>query len=74
LKKTFDFAEHKREEINTNLSAIVSQLLKEKTKEDKLTEMKKRYPAPRNCKRLAETGVILPIWNNLSEKARSADI
>ena len=67
-------AEHKGAEINTNLAAIVSKLLKEKTAEDKLTEIKKRNPAPKNCERLAETRVNLPIWNNLSEKARSADI
>ena len=43
LEKDFDLAEHKGAEINTNLAAIVSKLLKEKTEEDKLTEMKKRY-------------------------------
>ena len=74
LEKDFDLAEHKGAEINTNLAAIVSKLLKEKTEEDKLTEIKKRNPAPKNCERLAETRVNLPIWNNLSEKARSADI
>ena len=74
LEKDFDFAEHKGAEINPNLAAIVSKLLKEKTEEDKLTEIKKRYPAPKNCERLAETRVNLPIWNNLSEQARSADI
>ena len=74
MKKDFDLAEHKGAEINTNLAAIVSKLLKEKTEEDKLTEIKKRFPAPKTCERLAETRVNLPIWNNLSEKARSADI
>ena len=74
LEKDFDLAEHQGAEINTNLAAIVSKLLKEKTEEDKLTEIKKRYPAPKNCERLAETRVNLQIWNNLSEKTRSADI
>ena len=74
LEKDFDLAEHKVAEINTNLAAIVSKLLKEKTEEDKLTEIEKRYPAPKNCDRLAETRVNLAIWNNLSEKARTADI
>ena len=74
LQKEFDLAEHKGAEINANLAAIVSKLLKEETEEDKLTEIKKRYPGPRNCERLAETRVNLPIWNNLLEKARSADI
>ena len=55
-------------------AAIISKLLKEKTKEDKLTEIKKPYLAPKNCDRLAETRVNLPIWNNLSEKAHRADI
>ena len=49
LEKDFDFAEHKGAEINPNLAAIVSKLLKEKNEEDKLTEIKKRYPAPKNC-------------------------
>ncbi|XP_022786087.1 uncharacterized protein LOC111326371 [Stylophora pistillata] len=74
LEKDFDSAEHKGAEINTNLAAIVSKLLKEKSEEDKLTEIKKRYPASKNCEGLAETRINLPIWNNLSEKARSADI
>ena len=74
LEKAFGLAEQTGVEINTNLAAIVSKLLKEKTEEDKLTEIKKRYPAPKNCEKLAETRVNLPIWNNLSEKARSADI
>ena len=74
LEKDFDLAEHKGAAINTNLAAIVSKLLKEKTEEDKLTEIKKRYPAPKNCESLAETRVNLPIWNSLSEKAHLADI
>ena len=37
-------------------------------------EIKKSYPTPKNYNRLAETRVNLPIWNNLSEKARTADI
>ena len=45
LEKDFDLAEHKGAEIDTNLAAIVSKSLKGKTKEDKLTEIKKRYPA-----------------------------
>ena len=40
LEKDFDLAEHKRAETNTNLAAIVSKLLKEKTEEDKLMEIK----------------------------------
>ena len=55
LEQDFDLAEHKGAEINANLDAIVSKLLKEKTEEDKLTKIKKRYPGPRNCERLAET-------------------
>ena len=51
LEKDFDLKEHQGAEINTNLAAIVSKLLKEKTEEDKLTEIKKRYPAPKNCER-----------------------
>ena len=65
LEKDFDLA-HKGEEIDTNLAAIVSKLLKEKTEEDKLTEIKKRYPAPKNCDRLAETRV--PICNRITSK------
>ena len=75
LEKDFDLGERKEAEINTNLAAIVSKLLKEKTEEHKLTEIEKRYPAPINCERLSETRVnYSPIWNNLSEKARSAAI
>ena len=43
-----DLAEHKGVEINNNLAANVLKLLKEKTKEGKLTEIKKCYPAPNN--------------------------
>ena len=49
VEKDSDLTEHKRAEININLAAIVSKLLKEKIEEDKLTEIKKRYPAPKNC-------------------------
>ena len=42
LEKDFDLAEHKGAEINANLAAIVSKLLKEKTEEDKFMEIKKR--------------------------------
>ena len=74
LENDFDLAEHKEAEINTILAAIVSKILKEKTEEDKLTEIKKLYAASKNCERLTETRVSLLIRNNLSEKARSADM
>ena len=74
LEKGFDLVEYKGAGINTNLTAIFSKLMKQKTEEDKLAEVKKRYLAPRNCERFAKIRVNFTIWNNLSEKARTADM
>ena len=74
LEKEFNVSEQDGAEIHGNLAAIVQKLLKDKPEEDKLNEIKKRYLRPKNCDMLAETRVNLPIWNNLSERARTSDL
>ena len=74
LEKEFNVSEQDGAEIHGNLAAIVQKLLKDKPEEDKLNEIKKRYLRPKNCDMLAETRVNLPIWNNLSERARTSGI
>ena len=74
LEKEFNVSEQDGAEIHGNLAAIVQKLLKDKPEEDKLNEIKKRYLRPKNCDMLAETRVNLPIWNNLSERARTLDL
>ena len=74
LEKEFNVSEQDGAEIHENLAAIVQKLLKDKPEEDKLNEIKKRYLRPKNCDMLAETRVNLPIWNNLSERARTSDL
>ena len=74
LEKDFNVSEQDGAEINGNLATIVQKLLKDKPEEDKLNETKKRYLKPKNCDMLAETRVNLPIWNNLSERARTSDL
>ena len=74
LEKEFNVSEQDGAEIHGNLATIVQKLLKDKPEEDKLNEIKKRYLRPKNCALLAETRVNLPIWNNLSERARTSDL
>ena len=74
VEKEFNVSEQDGAEIHGNLAAIVQKLLKDKPEEDKLNEIKKRYLRPKNCDMLAETRVNLPIWNNLSERARTSDL
>lgn len=48
--------------------------MEEKSDDDKLNELRKKYAKPENCELFTETKVESAIWNNLSEKARTSDI
>ena len=61
-------------EIHSSLAEIVSNMMEEKSDDDKLNELRKKYAKPENCELFTETKVESAIWNNLSEKARTSDI
>lgn len=74
LEKQYNVTDQDGPDLNASLAKIVKNLLGEKTDEEKLNEIKKRYPKPKNCEILTETKVNSAIWNNISDKARTGDI
>ena len=74
LEENYKALDQEGPEIHSSLGNIVTNMIKEKLDDEKVNELRKRYPKPKNCELLAETTVNLPIWNNLSEKARVPDI
>ena len=74
LEKNYQCSDQEGPEIHSSLAKIITNMITEKSDDDKVNELRKRYPKPKNCELLTETTVNLAIWNNLSEKARTSDI
>ena len=74
LEKNYNLTDQEGPAINDSLAKIVKNLMSEKTDEEKLNDIKKRYLKPNNCEYLTETKVNPPIWNNIADKARTTDI
>lgn len=74
LEKNYKASDQEGPDIHASLAKIITNMITEKSDDDKVNELRKRYPKPKNCELLTETSVNLAIWNNLSEKARISDI
>lgn len=74
LEENYKASDMEGPEINSSLAKIISTMIEEKSDDEKINELRKRYLQPKNCELLTETTVNLAIWNNLSEKARTSDI
>ena len=60
--------------INAQLAKIVQSLMREKLDDEVLTETKKRFLVPENCKCLTTTKVNHLIWDQLKPETRSLDV
>ena len=74
LTKTLQLTEHVGPAINEDLASLKDKIMREKSNEDKIKDLKKQHETPENCSTLSETKVNQGVWNNLDESARSTDL